>query len=76
MVGAAASTQDVEMGKLIAQSAVKRTEFRGVAHVEFGRLIQFRMTLARGIGTQAADAAHPRRIGAQLTGKMGGDAHS
>lgn len=59
MVGAAAATQDVEAREMVHQPSVLQTELYRIALIQFRGLVQLRVALARGVGTEAPNPAQP-----------------
>jgi hypothetical protein len=70
MVGTAAASDQLQIGKRRQQSRVLVGECGDIANIDLRGCIEFGVTLGRGIGTQSADAANPGRSVPQLTGEV------
>jgi len=63
MVGAATDADDAQVGPVPSQGREGGHEVVGVAFVDRCGLVEFGVTLGRGVGSQAAQAAQPRSVG-------------
>ena len=60
VVGAAAPTHHVQAPEPLREASVVHSELRRIANVELGRLVQFRVTLARRVRPKTAQSLDPR----------------
>ncbi len=71
VIGPTASSDDVELGKCLAQGGVAAPQINGVSLVELFGFVEFRVTLRGRIRTQATDAVSPRLVSAEDLLEMG-----
>ena len=70
MIGTAAASDQLQIGKRRQQFRVLVGECGDIADIDLWGCIEFGVTLGRGIGPQSADSADPGRSIPQLTGEV------